>query len=96
MTLREFIRGIELMEDGPVIYASKNGEWNLDAKVMILHGEPDTLENKSEGLTYFLEIEIAKEVLKVWRAWRNEREPNEAERIEAILHYADFDAYIET
>jgi hypothetical protein len=47
-----------------------------------------------EELHYFLEAEIAKEVLDVWKQWRNGRLPNEKEKIEALIFYVDNDAYL--
>lgn len=49
-----------------------------------------------EGLQYFLEIEVAREVLDVWKQWRDGRIPTEKEKFEALTHYADNDAYPET
>jgi hypothetical protein len=42
---------------------------------------------------YLLEVLIAREVLEVWSAWRDGRIPSVEEACEAIIYYADNDAY---
>jgi hypothetical protein len=46
-----------------------------------------------EGWRYLLEIVIAQEVVEVWSSWRGERTPTTEEACDAIVYYADNDAY---
>lgn len=46
-----------------------------------------------DGLKYFLEVDLAAEVLEVWSAWRKGRSPSLPEAVGAVIHYATFDAY---
>jgi hypothetical protein len=46
------------------------------------------------GMEYFLEVPIAKEVLRVWEDWRNGKKPTLNEKFQAIVYYAVKDAYI--
>lgn len=96
MTLREILEDLDKISDEFVIYASKNDEWNLDSPAaLVLLDDAAEVDLHLADLTYFLEIEIAKEVLEVWKEWRDGREPTESERVEAVLYYANNDAYLE-
>lgn len=96
MTLREIINDIEHISDDLAIFASKNDDWSLDlSAALVLTSDMERIGDKLEGLSYFLEVEIAKEVLNVWKEWRNGREPSEDERIKALLYYANYDAYLD-
>jgi hypothetical protein len=79
-----------------VIYASKNGDWNLDkSAALVLEADVGSLGVSLEDLFYFLEVEICKEILKNWKDWRNGREPSESERMKAILYYAENDSFLD-
>jgi len=95
MTLREVIGNVENLSDDLTIYATKAVEWDIDAPAaLVLSSDTEEIGIRFEDLSYFLEVEIAKEVLSVWSEWRNGTNPNELERIEALIYYADNDAYI--
>ena len=51
------------------------------------------ISKKAPGMEYFLEVDIAKEVLEVLEEWL-ERPPTLAQKIEAVIYYAQKDAYI--
>lgn len=95
MTLRDVINRLESVPDGLVIFASKNDEWNLDGPAALVN-ETDVSKTGTtiEELRYFLEVDVGKEVLAVWKQWRNGMEPSEKDRVEALIYYADNDAYI--
>jgi hypothetical protein len=73
-----------------VIFAKK--PWTLDSEADI---KPLDIELRVPkeiidiGLTYFLEINVAKEVLEVF----NERVPTNEERYALLIYYAENDAY---
>jgi hypothetical protein len=46
------------------------------------------------GMAYFLEVPLAKEVIEVWENWRNGKKPTLEEKYQAIVYYATRDAYI--
>ena len=50
---------------------------------------------EERGLSYVLEVELAKEAIQVWRQWRHGAEPSTAQRCAAVIHYAVNDAYLE-
>ncbi|MGW4509851.1 hypothetical protein ACWENO_34955 [Streptomyces sp. NPDC004436] len=47
------------------------------------------------GLDYLLEAELVHDVLEVWSSWRNGAQPTVGERCEAVIHYAEYDAYLD-
>jgi hypothetical protein len=97
LVLRNLICQLESLSDELVIFATKDGDaWDLyGPAALVLTSDNEDLGTSLEELHYFLEVEIAKEVLGVWKQWRNERQPNDDERIEALLYYANNDAYLE-
>ena len=96
MTLREIIRDLETIPDDLVIFATNvNDTWLLDEPAaLVLDEDIDQIGVELEGLSYFLEVYVAKETLEVRSKWRYGRVPNESERIEAVVHYASFDAWL--
>lgn len=44
-------------------------------------------------MKYLLEVETAKDVLKAWSFMRGNKLPTILEKVNAILYYADNDAY---
>lgn len=95
MTLGDILNSIDTFSDDLVIFAFRNGSWNLEASAALIPLEE--LENSSSehaDLTYFLEVQIAKDIIDTWRTWRNGKEPSLIERAEAILYYVENDAYL--
>jgi len=46
------------------------------------------------GMRYLLEVSLARETIKVWSEWRGGRVPSPEEKAEAVIYYAEHDAYI--
>ncbi len=71
------------------IYVSTPIEPYSDAVVCVAPedgGSPD-------GFTYLLEVHLARDVLHVWTSWRDGRQPSLEEAAQAVIHYAQYDAY---
>src|SRR4051794_37255170 len=51
-------------------------------------------EAEAAGMSYVLEVRIAKEVLEVWAEWRGGRPPSQHDKYAAVIHYATHDAYL--
>lgn len=49
---------------------------------------------ETAGLRYFLELAIAKEAVEIWRAWRPGRSAALDDKLEAIVYYAENDAWL--
>lgn len=47
-----------------------------------------------EGLTYLLEVFLARDVIETWSIHRQGRVPDSEERVTAVVYYADRDAYL--
>lgn len=58
--------------------------------------EPESggVPNEAAGMEYLLEVFLAQEVAEVWRRWRPGREPTEDELCQAVIYYAENDAYL--
>lgn len=94
MTLRDIIKEVELLSDDLVVFATKKDDWDVDGlAALVISSDMTELGIHLEDLSYFLEVEIAKEVVQVWREW-NGKEANESERIEALIYYANNDAFL--
>jgi hypothetical protein len=78
MNLRDAINSIENLSDDLVLFARKNGDWRLDEPIaLVISSDVHEIGTDLEGLHYFLEVETGKEVLEVWKEWRDGREPTE-------------------
>jgi hypothetical protein len=95
MKLREVIDNLEQFDDDLVVFVSTESVWNPDSEAVLIPS-PNLAERTGQlpRFSYFLEVEIAKDVLDVWRKWRNNREPTGEERLEAVLFYAENDTYL--
>jgi hypothetical protein len=45
-------------------------------------------------MAYLLEVDLAKEAIRVWSEWRNGAAPTSEEQVAAVVHYAAHDAYL--
>ena len=80
---------------GPTIYARI--PWSTQTYAVVLAGNdvPDGVMTES-GYHYLLEVDLACEVIEVWRAWRGGIKPTPEEATLAIIYYAEHDAYMPT
>jgi hypothetical protein len=95
-TLGETVRKLHLIDDELTIYIVPERPWTEASRVIVARApESGDLPLEAVGMVYLLEVDIAKEVLEVWQKWRPGRSPTDTDRVVAILHYADHDAYLE-
>ena len=97
-TLREIVTSLERLpsgdryEPGPTIFAKK--PWSTDSLAIVLQEDAvDGVAPGQPGFSYFLEVEIAKDVIRVWSSWRGGAEPTPEQAVRAAIHYAENDAY---
>lgn len=84
------VQALDELDGEDVIFARP--EWTLDSDADVFHlgedghkpSEPGRL-----GLEYFLEVEIAREVLE---EFEGQADVGDAEKCERLIHYAKFDA----
>ncbi len=95
MTLAELLEKIDDFDDCLTIYAERKLEWSGNSRAVVcLQSEDGQVNNKALDLSYFLEVNIAKEVIEVWSEWSG-RKPSVEEKCRAVIFYAENDAYIE-
>lgn len=89
-TLAEIMDSLETLDENHCIFARK--PWSTDTLAVVGSLTDDfrvPAEMADEGFEYFLEVDIATEVLEVFGA----RQPTLHERRNLILYYAENDAY---
>jgi len=91
MTLKEIITDLESIDDSLTICAEKGAAWS-DFSIAELHASH--LAANQFPLPYFLEVSVAKSVISAWSFARGGRIPNLKEKCEAIIYYAENDAYL--
>lgn len=97
MKLIDLLDNINQFSDDSVIFVPINSRPNEDTEAIvnkiIISDKPPSMQTP-EGMKYLLEVELAKEVIQVWRDWRNGKEPSPLEKYQAVLYYAENDAYL--
>jgi len=89
-TLAEVVDSLEAFNEDSCIFARK--PWRTDAPAIVALLTDDfriPAEMTDGGFEYFLEIHVAKEVLKLFE----NRQPTPQECRDLILYYAENDAY---
>ena len=90
MNLADIARDLAELPRKAIIYVPRDA-------LVVGSGTPALLvlagEEPPAGWRYLLEVLIAREVLEVWSDWRDGRIPSVEEACDAIVHYADNDAY---
>ena len=83
------------LDDDLTIYAAKNPSWSMESlAVACPEPEDGSLPNEAQGMSYLLEVFLAKEAVQVWSEWRGGREPSVADKCVAVIYYAENDAYL--
>jgi len=92
VTLRDVIAHLEGFSADDTIYAESP---NPAARAVVAN-EPDDGEvpPAAAGLNYFLEVALAREAIDVWGRWRPGRTPTLEDKIAAVTHYAQNDAWL--
>jgi hypothetical protein len=89
--LERIISGIEEFDEELVMYAPAGIPVSPETPVYLVDEE---LAEPPAGTEYVLEISLMKDVIKVWSAWRNGAVPSIPQACEAVLYYAERDAYL--
>lgn len=91
-TLSELLLSARELDPEATVFAER--PWREDSRAMLVSAAVDEVRDEPNGMAYLLEVELAREVLEVWSAWRNGEEPTLAESVEAVVHYAEHDAFL--
>ena len=94
-TLAGLLDSLDDLEDNLTVYASSHGEWQAES-LAVAATEPDdgSIPPEASGMTYLLEVPLAKEAIRVWSEWRGGATPTTADRVEAVVHFAKHDAFL--
>ena len=91
MTLEEIIKNLDHIDRSLTIYAERSPEWSRSSRAELRPAKERPGESR---YPYFLEIYVAKTVLQAWSFVRDGQEPNLGQKCEAIIYYAENDAYL--
>ena len=95
VTLGEILDSLSTLDEDLTFYAPEARPLTAESRAVAAM-EPDDGSEPPEavGLTYLIEVYLAKEALDSWSEWRGGHVPTTAQRVEAIAYYADNDAYL--
>ena len=84
----------ELGDDGTVYLYEK---WAVNSKGFIMTASEDDEELPMEykQAKYFLEVDLIKDVIAVFKDWHEKHKNNIRKVCEAVIYYAIYDAYKE-
>jgi hypothetical protein len=95
VTLGSLLGEIERLGDRLTIFAEANPDWTEFSNAAVCYYDlNEGFPSEVEGMKYFLEVWVAKEVIEVWKKWRGGRSPSRSEKCEAIIYYAKNDSYL--
>lgn len=94
-TLASLLDQIDELDDDRTVYASKRPTWSENSRAIACR-EPDDgpAPDAARGLTYLLDVDIAKGAIRVWSAWRGNIAPTTKDKVDAVIYYATHDAYL--
>ena len=70
-TLADVASQLDELDDDDTIYAAHDPEWTATSRSVVARAPDDgSVPLVADGLGYFLEVYLAKEVIDVWREWR--------------------------
>ena len=92
-TLSALLADLETLPIGSTLYAAV--PWSATSEAACSSSsQGQGVHVDGRDLAYLLEVEVALEVVDVWVQWRGGRRPSDAEACEAVIHYAQMDAYL--
>lgn len=98
MTLEDVVANLGSFDNEHSIYATRiKGQWRAGSIAFVMREPEDgkLMQLLSGGeAEYLLEISLAKEIIEVWKHWRPHAEQTIADKLEAIVYYAENDAYL--
>jgi hypothetical protein len=98
VTLAELASRLHEVSDDLTIYVKHGPRADGSSEVVLVLEPEDATEGDGSpdgpppGFDYLLEVDLAKEVVEVWSAWRNGRTPTPEQAAQAIAYYAVNDA----
>ena len=96
MTLLDVAERLDEFDDAHTIFAKRSPGWSATSEAVVCPTDPDDPSNPPEalGFDYFLEIDLAKDTVRVWSEWRSNKQPTTSQKLDAMLYYAEYDAWM--
>ena len=95
MTLADLMEQLDSLADDLTIYAEKNPAWSEHSRGVVLpEPEEGGVPDEARGMSYLLEVYLAKDVVEAWSGGRGGRKPTVKDKCEAVIYYAEHDAYL--
>lgn len=93
-SLADIVGQVDGYDSDAVIFVE--APWGGDARATVVAADDAEagLMAEQQGMNYFLEVHLAREMLEVWSAWRDNRRPSLADAVAASIYYAQRDAFI--
>jgi hypothetical protein len=90
-SLGELIRGMDALDDEGTLFAAR--PWSAGSDAACVVEDDESRQAVEAGLSYLLEVSVAKEVVETWGAWHGGRTPSATDAVRAIIYYAEHDTY---
>ncbi|WP_406697693.1 hypothetical protein V5E97_02430 [Singulisphaera sp. Ch08] len=92
MLLTEVIEILEEFDVDQTIYVADNAP---DAVAAVDYETDDgDIPASAKGMCYLLEVSRARDAIRVWSDWREGRQPTLDEKVQAVIYYAENDAFM--
>jgi hypothetical protein len=86
---------LDSLADDLTIYAEKSPTWSANSLAVVCpEPEQGGLPDEAQGMSYLLEVFLAKEVLQDWDEGRGGRGATAQDKCAAVIYYAENDAYL--
>jgi hypothetical protein len=90
-SLADVIGSLDVLDQSAIIYAEASPAWQPSSRAMVRSfAENDNVPMEVQGLEYFLEVELATQVLSGWRQFKPVTTPED--EVQILIHYARFDS----
>ena len=94
MNLGQALESLDDFDAEQTIYVQTENQISTESEVVVDYysddGEPPA---SAAGMDYLLEVDLARDVVRVWSEWRNGISPTTDQKVEAVLYYAQHDAF---
>jgi hypothetical protein len=100
-TLIEVIDRLDEVDDSdryasPVIFAEGGPDASPSARTVVCPGDEEgtLICPQDPALSEVLMVQLAKEAIEVWSAWRGGKKPSRQDKFAAVMFYSQHDAFI--
>jgi hypothetical protein len=94
MKLGQALESLDSFDADQTIYVQSDRPIGADSEVVVdFYSDDGEPPPSAAGMTYLLEVSIARDVLRVWSEWRNGGTPSTNEMVGAVVYYAEHDAF---